>query len=556
MKFKKSHTISCEVLVIGGGGSGLRAAIEARERGADVQVVSKSRVGYGNNTYVSKAAFSATGWGDPQDGPDVHLKDTVIGGRFLNDQKLVAVMAREAGSQVPFLEKCGVVFSKKDGKVRLAKAAGHSFARHVHAERRVGSALILPLKAYAERIGVRFSDSVFMTRLFSSGGRIAGASGVTKNGVFQIFVAKCVILATGGFANVYLRTNNAPGITGDGQALAYALGVPLKDMEFVQFYPTATGSLRSRILLYEVFVLGAGAKLKNAKGEDIIAKHGLSDPMVLTRDRLARAITREIAEGLDVEGGVIMDLDPVPEAKMAKLQPLFPSKRSVDRKSFIVSPTTHFCMGGVIIDQNAETSVPGLFAAGEVGAGIHGANRLAGNALCEVFTMGRTAGRGAAQRLEEMVKPKMPKDEMAAERTKLESLAIHGRQPPRILSRLLKEVMWQKAGIVRHRDSLEEVLQRIEAFGSRNSKFQITRWTQLIRYLEFQNMLLISEMVCRAALLRTESRGSHYRSDYPEEDNNNWLSNVVIRKEDGEMRLESVPVALDTIVPERGEQHA
>jgi succinate dehydrogenase/fumarate reductase flavoprotein subunit len=554
MQFKESHTVSCDVLVIGGGGGGLRAAIEARERGADVLVVSKARVGYGNNTYVSKAAFSATGWGDPEDGPHVHLKDTVIGGRFLNDQKLVALMAEQAGSQVPFLEKCGVIFWKKEGKVRVAKAAGHSFARHVHAARRVGSELILPLKAYAKRIGVRFGDRVFVTKLFSSGDRIAGAFGVTENGIFQIFAAQCVILATGGFANVYLHTNNAPGITGDGQALAYELGLPIKDMEFVQFYPTATGKLGRSILLYEVFVLGAGAKLKNAKGEDIIEKHGLSDPMVLTRDRLARAIMGEIAKGLDVEGGVIMDLSPIPEGKTARLGPLFPSKRSVDRKAFIVSPTTHFCMGGVIIDKNAETSLPGLFAVGEVGAGIHGANRLAGNALCEVFTMGHIAGKGAAQRFGEMGTPKMPRDEISAEKARLESLFTRGRQDPKTLSRLLKEVMWQKAGIVRYRGSLEEMLQRIEAFRSPGSKFQVTTWTQLIRYLEFQNMLLISEMICRAALLRTESRGSHYRSDYPEEDNSNWLKNIVLRKEEGGMRLEAVPISLGPIVPEGNKQ--
>ncbi|MGD9032113.1 MAG: FAD-binding protein [Desulfobacteraceae bacterium] len=550
MQFKESHTVSCDVLVIGGGGGGLRAAIEARERGADVLVVSKSRVGYGNNTYVSKAAFSATGWGDPEDGPQVHLKDTVIGGRFLNDQNLVALMAEQAGSQVPFLEKCGVIFWKKEGKVRVAKAAGHSFARHVHAARRVGSELILPLKAYAKRIGVRFGDRVFVTKLLSSGDRIAGAFGVTENGVFQVFAAQCVILATGGFANVYLHTNNAPGITGDGQALAYELGLPIKDMEFVQFYPTATGKLGRSILLYEVFVLGAGAKLKNAKGEDIIEKHGLSDPMVLTRDRLARAIMGEIAKGLDVEGGVIMDLNPIPEGKIARLGPLFPSKRSVDRKAFIVSPTTHFCMGGVIMDKNTETSVPGLFAVGEVGAGIHGANRLAGNALCEVFTMGHIAGKGAAQRFGEMRTPKLPRDEISAEKARLESLFTRGRQDPKTLSRLLKEVMWQKAGIVRYRGSLEEMLQRIEAFRSPDSRFQVTTWTQLIRYLEFQNMLLISEMICRAALLRTESRGSHYRSDYPEEDNSNWLKNIVLRKEEGGMRLEAVPVSLDVLGPE------
>ena len=550
MRFKESHTIACDVLVIGGGGSGLRAAVEARERGADVLVVSKSRVGYGNNTYISKAAFSATGWGDPQDGSHVHLKDTVIGGRFLNDQKLVALMAEQASSQVPFLEKCGVIFWKKEGKVRVAKAAGHSFARHVHAERRVGSELILPLKAYAKRIGVRFGDKVFVTKLFSSGGRIAGASGVTENGIFQNFAAQCVILATGGFANVYLHTNNAPGITGDGQALAYELGLPMKDMEFVQFYPTATGKLGRSILLYEVFVLGAGAKLKNAKDEDIIEKHGLRDPMVLTRDRLARTIMQEIADGLDVEGGLIMDLSPIPEAKMARLGPLFPSKRSVDRKAFIVSPTTHFCMGGVIIDKNAETSVPGLFATGELGVGIHGANRLAGNALCEVFTMGQIAGRAAVEMLGEMEAPKMPRDEIAAEKARLESLLIHGRQDPKTLSRLLKEVMWKKAGIVRHRGSLEEVLQRIESLRSPDSKSQVTNWAQLIRVLEFKNMLLVSEMVCRAALLRTESRGSHYRSDYPAEDNEHWLKNIVLRKGARGMRLEPVPVSLDVIVPE------
>ncbi len=556
MQFRDSDTVSCDVLIIGGGGTGLRAAIEARERGADVLVVSKSRVGYGTNTYVSKAAFSATGWGDPQDGPDVHLKDTVIGGRFLNDQKLVAVMAQEAGSQIPFLEKYGVNFSKKEGKIRVVRAAGHSFARHVHAERRVGSELIHPLKAYAKGMGVRFGDRVFMTRLFHSGGRIAGASGVTEDGIFKIFAAKCVILATGGFANIYLHTNNAPGITGDGQALAFELGLPIKDMEFVQFYPTATGKLGRSILLYEVFVLGAGAKLKNARGEDIVGKHALSDPMVLTRDRLARAIMREIAEGLDVEGGVIMDLSPIPEAKMAKLHPLLPSKRSVDRKAFVVSPTAHFCMGGVIIDKNAKTSVPGLFAAGEVGAGIHGANRLAGNALSEVFTMGYIAGRRASLKAKEVGTEEMPQDEIAAEKDRLESLLIHGGQTPKTLSRLLKEVMWQKSGIVRHRDSLEEALQRIEAFRSPDSKSQVTKWAQLIRYLEFQNMLLISEMVCRAALFRTESRGSHYRRDYPEEDNNNWLKNIVLRKADSGMRLESVPVSLDVVAPEEGGQSA
>lgn len=209
-----------------------------------------------------------------------------------------------------------------------------------------------------------------------------------------------------------------------------------------------------------------------------------------------------------------------------------------------------------MIDQNTETSVPGLFAAGEVGAGIHGANRLAGNALCEVFTMGSIAGIRASLKAKEVGVPEIHQDVLASEKDRLESLLIHGGQDPRTLSRLLKEVMWQKSGIVRHRDSLEEALQRIEAFRSPDSKSQFTKWAQLIRYLEFQNMLLISEMVCRSALFRTESRGSHYRSDYPEEDNNNWLKNIVLRKADSGMRLESVPVSLDVVAPEGDEQSA
>jgi succinate dehydrogenase/fumarate reductase flavoprotein subunit len=549
MRLNDSNRVLCDILVIGGGGTGLRAAIEARERGADVLVVSKTRVGYGNNTFISKANIATAGLGDPQDNPEVHLKDTVIGGRFLSDQKLVAGMVREAGAQVPFLEKCGVNFAKRQGKIRVGSAAGHSYPRHVRGENRIGKDLILPLKAYAERIGVRFSQRVFVTRLFSCDNRIAAASGVGEDGSFQVFVAKCVILATGGFSHIYLHTDNAPGITGDGQALAFGLGVPIADMEFVQFYPTALGSLGQRILLYEALVLEEGALLKNAKGEEIIAKHGLNDPLALTRDRLAQAIMHEIIEGLDVQGGVIMDLSPISHSRRAKLRPLLPSKDSEERLEFIVSPTTHFCMGGIMIDENTETSLAGLFAAGEVCAGIHGANRLAGNALCEVFVLGGVAGRRAAKRATVADPPQIPKEEIAREGVRLESLLSQGGQDPKGLVRLLKEVMWQKAGIVRHLGSLRGSLQRIEELKALSIKCSIVTPRELIRWLELQNMLLLSEMICRAALMRTESRGSHYRSDYPEEDNTHWLKNIVIRKGETGMALETVPVSLNMIAP-------
>jgi succinate dehydrogenase/fumarate reductase flavoprotein subunit len=541
---------SCDVLVIGGGGGGLRAAIEAREHGADVLVVSKVRVGYGNNTYISKATIAAPGQGSTADDQDVLVEDTVVGGRFLNDQKLVGLMARKAGAQISFLEKCGVSFSKEEGNIRLYHVPGHRNPRHVRAAHPTGRDLMVPLTDYAKRVGVRFADRVFVTKLFARGDRIAGASGVSEDGSFRVFVANCVVLATGGYSHIYLNTNNTPGITGDGQALAFDLGLPLKDIEFVQFYPTALGTRGSRILLYEAFVFLGGAVLKNAKGENILTKHHLNDPLVMTRDRLARVIMLEIQEGLDVEGGVVMDLSALSEDRMAQLRPLFPSLTITDKKQFIVAPTTHFCMGGVVTDQRGETSVKGLFAAGEVCGGLHGANRLGGNALAEVFTMGGIAGRDAAMKAREMGRPEILEHEIAEEKSRLVIPACPGGQDSKSLCRALKEVMWYHAGIIRGRRSLEQVLEKIEELNSENHRLSIAKPKDLVRYLELQHMLLISEMLCGAALLRTESRGAHYRKDYPEEDNANWLKNIIVRKQDNKMRFETVPVALEKVMPD------
>lgn len=550
MALRDCNIVSCDVLVIGGGGSGLRAAIEAREMGADVTVVSKSRVGYGSNTFISKASFAAaTGWPDPRDNPEVHIRDTVTGGRFINDQKLLEAVAREAGAQISFLEKCGVNFLKREGKLRVTHAPGHSYPRHVRGKHQTGRDFTLPLREYAKKIGVRFAERILITRLLTSENRIAAATGISQDGSFLAFVTNCSILATGGFAQVFLHTNNATGITGDGQALAFELGIPLKDIEFVQFYPTALGNLGSRILLYEAFVSGAGAMLKNSKGDDIIAKHGLSDPMVMTRDRLTRAVMQEILEGRDVSGGVIMDLSTAPEEKLTSLRHLLPAGIPPGKKEFIVSPTAHFCMGGIMIDENAETPVPGLFAAGEVCAGAHGANRLGGNAIAEIFVMGGIAGRKAALKAREIGRPGSPEKEIVAEKARLESLLSKGNRHPKELRRSIKDVMWHKAGIIRKGTDLEEALGRVEELRSSILKLRIRDFRGLMKSLELQNMLILTEMVCRAALLRTESRGAHYRSDYPEEDNANWLKNTVIHKQGSGMRLEAVPVSMDMVSP-------
>ena len=549
MKLSQHHVVSCDVLVIGGGGAGLRAAIAARQSGADVLLASKTRAGYANNTMISKATFATpSGWADPRDNPEVFLKDAVIGGRFINDQQLVAAVAREAGTQMPFLEKCGVKFLESKGHILAIHAAGHSYPRHIRARERDGSGLVFPLKKHARESGVRFADSVFITRLLTSKpGRIAAAAGITRDGKFLVFVSKCFVLATGGFAQIYLHTNNAPGISGDGLALAFDAGAPLKDMEFVQFYPTAAGKMGSRLVLYEDLILRDKAELRNAEGDNIVTKHGLDDVMKMTRDRLARAIMQEIFEGRGIEEGVMMDLSRASERHLLIYRSSF---KVPHKKQFIVSPTTHFCNGGVVIDANGETAIDGLFAAGEICAGVHGANRLAGNALCEVFAMGGIAGKMAALKAKALETPRLPEKKIAAERKRLESFSSGEHANLRQLRSALKETMWYQAGIIRRAKDLLQALEKIEEIRSSIPALELKNFKELIRALELQNMLFAAEMVCRAALLRNESRGAHYRSDYPVENDQDWLKNIVISRQDNEIALQPVPVSMDFISPQ------
>ncbi|MBW2310221.1 MAG: FAD-binding protein [Deltaproteobacteria bacterium] len=548
MSFRNVKTERCDVLIVGGGGAGLRAAIEARQRGVTVTVVSKSRVGYGNNTYISKGTFAAaTGWRDSRDNPDAHLRDSIIGGRFINDQRLLRMVTQKAVDQIEFLQGCGVRFSEWGDKIRVVRTPGHSYPRHVRSQDRSGRDFMIPLRAHAERIGVRLMDRVFITRLASSGGRIAGAIGITHDGTLLTLAANCIVLATGGFARAYLHNNNAAGMTGDGHALAFELGIPLKDMEFIQFYPTALGALGSRLFLYEAFIFQAGAVLRNARGDDIIAKYGLDDPMAMTRDRLTRAVMREILEDRGIRGGVIVDLSTIPEEELAPLHHLLPAAHITGGKELVVSPTAHFCMGGISIDENAETIVPGLFAAGEVCAGVHGANRLGGNALTEAFALGGVAGERAAQRARESGQPAVPEKEIVKERQRLEALLSKKRGDLRGPRRDLQDLMWRKAGIIRDREGLEGTLKEIRGLTQSLRGIRVENYRELIGYLELEHMVLMGEMVCRTALLRNESRGAHYRSDYPEEDSDGWLKNILIRRRGSEISLEAVPVPMTTV---------
>jgi succinate dehydrogenase/fumarate reductase flavoprotein subunit len=553
MAFNPPHLLRCDVLVIGSGGAGLTAAIEARKRGAEVIVVSKSRTGVGNNTFISKGVFAAaTGFPDSRDAPEVHVRDTLKGGRFVNDIGLLEVVAENVGERIDFLRECGVRFSERDGILSVTQAPGHSYPRHVRGEHQSGRDFVLPQKEHARHMGVRFADRVFVTRLHERGGRFAFATGITAQGEFLAISAKCAVLATGGFAQVFLRTNNAAGMTGDGLALAFDLGIPVKDVEFVQFYPTAMGDRGTRVLLYEAFVFRAGAVLRNSRGEDIRDRHGFRDAKGMTRDRLTRAIMLEILAGRDVDGGVLMDMSPVSQARMNGLSHLLPARAASQQKAFRVAPTAHFCMGGVVANPQAETRLKGLYAAGEVCGGVHGANRLAGNALAEVFALGGIAGSQAAAAATAMDPPQCEPHELEAEKTRLESLISPGDRQPQELRRALKALMWHRVGIIRNADDLSTALTQLHDLRKDLPRLHIRNVRELIRSLELRNMLTVSEMVCRAALLRTESRGAHFRSDYPEEDNKNWLRNITVRKAGAQMALQTVaPPQTDQFLQDR-----
>lgn len=545
MKFKGVRKDRCDVLVIGGGGAALRAAVAAREAGADTLVVSKGRVGHGNNTFLSKATIAATGFGYPEDDPGVHEKDTCEGGCDLNDSAMVRVVARRSPEEIRFLRRCGVDFEMLGERLRVIHIPGHTHPRHVSVKGREGGDLILPLKALAGTRGVRFEDQVFVSRIVTSTDGVNGACGFDAAGNFRMFETGCVVLATGGYARIYQNNNNAPGMTGDGHILAFEAGLGLRDMEFVQFYPTATGKHGTRMLFYEGLVFHGGAILENARGENILQKYGLKDAKMATRDRICRAVMQEIVEGRGENGTVIMDLGALAGAMPAPLRPLLPRSWTPGQRRIPVAPTTHFCMGGVITDADAATSLPGLYAAGEICGGVHGANRLGGNALAEVFVMGARAGKAAAVRAGAFKTASLSESAAETELARLEGLGIGKGMRAHECAERLKRALWRHGAIVRNEAGLRKVLSVIENLQSEEAAISVENPRDLRAYLEFRNMRLVSEMVCRAALMRTESRGAHFRSDYPEEDEKNWRRIITVRQKDREIELQ--PAAVDEI---------
>ena len=579
-----------DVLVIGAGGAGLRAAAEASAGGAKVAVITKSLLGKAHTVMAEGGIAAALANVDERDSWRVHFADTMRGGQYLNNWRMAELHAKEAPACVRELEAWGAVFDRTaDGRILQRNFGGHRYPRLAHVGDRTGLEMIRTLQDHDIHLGMDVFMEYTVVTLLKDGDRIAGAFGYDRDrGRFHVFRAKAVVLATGGIGRAYKITSNSWEYTGDGHSLAYHAGAALMDMEFVQFHPTGMiwpPSVRG--ILVTEGVRGEGGVLRNREGrrfmfDDIPAayanqtadseeegwrytqgdKNARRPPELLTRDHVARCIRREVKEGRgSPHGGVFLDIawikERIPNAaehikrKLPSMYHQFKQLADIDitQEPMEVGPTTHYMMGGVRVDADSQMSeVPGLFAAGECGAGLHGANRLGGNSLSDLLVFGKRAGEYAARYAKENSLGAINPDEVApAEKQALAPFARDGAEGPYAVQYALQDMMQDLVGIVRQEKEMLQALERIEQLKARAQRVGVSGnreynpgWHTAI---DLNHLLTVSEMVTRAALERKESRGAHFRDDYPAKDNKLGSFNIVIRKgAGGELQIMREPI--------------
>lgn len=538
-------TMKCfkaEVLVVGGGLAGLAAALEARRAGRDVLLLCKRRPGRSGNTVLAATNISTVA-ASHGDSPQRFAGDTLSGGRGIGDPELIATLAGQAGAGIDFMRRCGVNFLLVGDQPQCSLVPGHGHPRTACCDRQgipvqtSGLALTLPLLQQAQQAGVRLLEWTMAVRLLRRGGRVCGALALDRDGRMVEVQAGAVVLACGGGGRIYAASNNTREMTGDGFALAWMAGAELRDLEFVQFHP-AMGLAPLKVII-PTTLFGDGALLRNRNGEAFLQNYVPGGEKVAGRDQMSRAIYAELQAGRGVDGGVHLDLTPVPEtmarSRYAEIWRQCRS-RGVDptRQPITVGLTVHFLMGGMVIDRHAASTVPGLFAAGEVTGGVHGANRLGGNALLEAVVFGRLAGQSAARAAEVEV-------EVAAAGEPWFEPPVGSADHLPAINGALGALLWEHAGVIRNDEGLKRGLARwrqlAEDFGRCGAGDNPHLWC------ETRNKLEVSRLVLEAALLRTESRGAHFRSDYPAADDQNWRGSLrVVRQEaSGEPLFRFVP---------------
>ncbi len=548
-----------DVVVIGAGGAGLRAAIAAAEGGVSVGVICKSLLGKAHTVMAEGGIAAALGTVDPADTWQVHFADTMRAGRGINDCRMVALLAREAPDRIYELERWGGLFDRtQDGRIVQRWLGAHTYRRLCHVGDRTGLEIIRTLQDKAVHSGVDVRMEVTLTRLLMDGERIAGAFGYRReDGRYVVFKAKAVILATGGWGKVFKVTSNSWECTGDGCAMAYDAGAELVDMEMVQFHPTGmVWPPGVRGILVTEAVRGEGGILRNALGERFMERYDPKKMELSSRDVVARSIHKEVQAGRGTpHGGASLDISyrgaEFIKKKLPSMYEQFLKLADIDitKVPMEVAPTIHYVMGGVRVEAGTgATTVPGLYAAGEVAAGVHGANRMGGNSLADLLVFGKRTGEHAAQYAEGLgTVPAVDDRQAAEERGVLQApFERDGGENPYELHEQLQDVMGEDAGIARTGSTLARGLEKIRALQERAERFHVggsmsynPGWHQC-RDVRF--MLVLCEAIFRSSIARTESRGAHWRLDYPDQDAEWGRKNVIVRREKGQMQVTTRPV--------------
>jgi len=575
-----------DVIVIGAGGAGLRAAIEASAQGARTALICKSLLGKAHTVMAEGGIAAALGNVYPEDNWKVHFRDTMRGGKMLNNWRMAQLHAQEAPDRVLELEEWGALFDRtQDGRILQRDFGGHRYARLAHVGDRTGLEMIRTLQQHAVHKGIDVYMELTIARLIKDGDRVAGAVGYWReSGKLVSFHSKAVVLATGGTGKAFKITSNSWEYTGDGHSLAYWAGADLIDMECIQFHPTGMVWPPSvRGILVTEGVRGDGGTLKNsddvrfmfnyitpyfaAETADTIeeAERWYEDktnnrrtPDLLPRDEVARAINSEVKAGRgSPHGGVYLDIATrrSPEYIKRRLPSMYHQFKQladvdITATPMEVGPTMHYTMGGVRVDaETAASTVPGLFAAGECAGGMHGANRLGGNSLSDLIVFGRRAGLGAAEYASKLsATPAL--DQEAMNRAAAEMEAPFGRENgenPYTIQKDLQETMHNLVGIIRTQGELDEAEQKIQAFKTRAANAGVEGHRQYNPgwhlAMDLNSLLTVSEAITRAAQTRRESRGGHTREDYPDPDPEWGKVNVVVRQgRDGQMQIAQEPL--------------